>query len=79
MQPFLSFLFGRVSGDLVTSQRVNAPVDVVSLCFPRRALNEHFVLDPSNDHTAKPNTGVQDLGGRRCLPEGDQGDSLPGC
>ena len=41
--------------------------------------NEHFVLDPSNDHTAKSNTGVQDLGGRRCLPEGDQGDSLPGC
>jgi len=38
MQPFLPFLFSRVSGDLVTSQRVNAPVDVVSLYFPRRAL-----------------------------------------
>ena len=38
MQPFLSFLFGRVSGDLVTSEMVNAPVNVVSLCFPRRAL-----------------------------------------
>ena len=38
MQPFLSFLFGRVSGDLVTSEMVNAPVDVVSLYFPRRAL-----------------------------------------
>ncbi|GIT54730.1 MAG: hypothetical protein Ct9H300mP16_18900 [Pseudomonadota bacterium] len=36
MQPFLPFLFGRVSGDLVTSQRVNAPVDVVSL-FSRAA------------------------------------------
>ena len=38
MQPFLSFLFSSVCGDLVTSEMVNAPVNVVSLYFPRCAL-----------------------------------------
>ena len=37
MQPFLSFLFSSVCGDLVTSKMVNAPVNVVSLYFPRCA------------------------------------------
>ncbi|CUS50654.1 hypothetical protein MGWOODY_XGa1612 [hydrothermal vent metagenome] len=38
MQPILSFLFSSVCGDLVTSEMVNAPVNLVSLYFPRCAL-----------------------------------------
>ena len=38
MQPFLSFLFSSVCGDLVTSEMVNAPVNLVSLYVPRCAL-----------------------------------------
>jgi len=77
--PADAYLLCSVCGHLVISEMINVPVIVVSLYFPCCALVWVLRFGPSNDHIAKPNSGVQDLGGRRRLPEGDQGDSLPGC